>query len=115
MDSDGWEIAFSEELVEFSGSKSALDEDDDLIEFESVEQVVELSILLTLVESDGVLLQTVQSELGLVVNEDLHGISHELLADWSDFLRECGTEHHDLLLGRRSSEDLLDISSHVCV
>ena len=113
MDGDRREVAFSEELVKLGGSESALDENDDLIELEGIEQVVELSVLLALVESDGVLLQTVQGKLGLIINIDFHGISHEFLADWSDLLRECGAEHHDLLLSGSGSEDFLDVSSHV--
>ena len=56
MDSDGREVALSEELVEFGGTESALDEDDDLVEFQSVEEIVQLSVLLALVESDSELL-----------------------------------------------------------
>jgi len=114
VNGDRGEVAFSKELVEFGCSKSALDENDDLVEFQSVEQVVELSVLLAFVESDGVLLQTVQGQLGLVVDIDFHGVPHEFLADGSDLLREGGTEHHDLLLSRGGTEDLLDVSAHVC-
>ena len=54
-----------------------------------------------------------QGELGLVIDIDLERILHELLANGSDLLRECGTEHHDLLLGGGSAEDLLDVTAHV--
>ena len=40
-------------------------------------------------------------------------ILHELLADGPDVLAECGAEHHDLLLVRRRTEDLLHVASHV--
>ena len=40
-------------------------------------------------------------------------ILHELLADGSDVLAEGGAEHHDLLLVRRRTEDLLHVASHV--
>jgi len=38
---------------------------------------------------------------------------HELLADGPDVLRECGREHHDLLLVWGRSEDLLNVATHV--
>lgn len=41
-------------------------------------------------------------------------VLHELLAGDSDLLGQSSTEHHDLLVARDSSEDLLNISSHVC-
>jgi len=71
----------------------------------------------------------VESQLGLVIDVDLEGLDvskvvvgelnktcrlHELLAGCSDILREGGREHHDLLVVGSSSEDLLDVSSHVC-
>ena len=40
-------------------------------------------------------------------------ILHELSADWSDLFAQGGTEHHDLLLMRSHTENLLDISAHV--
>lgn len=40
-------------------------------------------------------------------------ILHELLADGPDVLAEGGAEHHDLLLVRRRTEDLLHVASHV--
>lgn len=41
-------------------------------------------------------------------------VLHELAADGSNLLAECGTEHHDLLLVGCQSEDLLDITPHIC-
>ena len=49
-------------------------EDDDLVELESVQQVVELAVLLGLVQAHEVLLQSVQGQLGVVVDEDLHRV-----------------------------------------
>ena len=84
--SNGWKVALSKKLVKLGGSKSALDEDDDLIELKAVEEIVELAVLLRLVELDTVLLKTVQRELSLVIDVDLERISHKFLADWSDLL-----------------------------
>ena len=52
------EVALAKQLVKLSCTEGALDEDNDLIELESVKQVVELSILLSLAELDRVLLKT---------------------------------------------------------
>ena len=43
----------------------------DLVELQRVEKVIQLSVLLLLLELDVVLLQSVQSELGLVIDVDL--------------------------------------------
>ena len=84
-----------------------------LVELERIQQLEELAVLLRVLQLDVVLLQPVQCQLGLVVDVDLHGILHELLADTPDVLAECGAEHHDLLLVRRRTEDLLHVASHV--
>jgi hypothetical protein len=111
--SNAGEVAFAEQLVQLGSSDSALHEDDDLIEFQGVEKVVELTILLGLLELDSVLLETVQSKLGLIIDVDLEGIPHEFLANWADLLREGGAEHHHLFLGGSGAEDFLDIAAHV--
>lgn len=101
----------------------------DLVELEVVEQVVELPVLLLLLQLEVILLQTVQSELGLVIDVDFKRLNlsnpapelqppthvlHELLAGRADVLGEGGGKHHDLLVVRGRAEDLLDIATHVC-
>ena len=113
MHSNRREVAFSKKLVELSGTESALDEDDDLIKFKTIEEVVKFAILFSFTELDAVLLKTMQSELGLIVNVNFKRITHELLADGSDLLRQCGAEHHHLLLRRCGSEDFLNVAAHV--
>jgi hypothetical protein len=108
------EVALAEKSVKLRAASSTLDEDDDLVELELIEQVVELAVLLALAEANIVLLQSVQRQLGVVVDVQLKRVLHELLADRARCLRERGAEHHDLLLGRRGPEDLLDVAAHVC-
>ena len=43
--------------------------------------------------------ETVEGELGIVVDVDLHWVVHEFLADRSDFFGEGGGEHHNLKFG----------------
>jgi len=45
-----------------------------LIEFEIVKQLIQLSVFASFFKLDIVLLETVESELGLVVNEDFEGL-----------------------------------------
>lgn len=113
VDSDTGEVALAQKLIKLGGTESALDKDDDLVELELVEQVVELAVLLALTDLEVVLLETVKSELGLVVNVDLERVLHELLADGPGLLCKGGGKHHDLLLSRGRAEDLLDIATHV--
>ena len=113
MNRNTGEVAFAEKSIKFSGTSSVAHEDDDLIEFECVEQLVELAILFSLAKLDIVLLKTMESELRLVIDVDLERVLHELLADRADLLGESGAEHHDLLLGWSGTENLLNIAAHV--
>jgi len=70
MHGNAREATLSQQLVEFDGASDALDKDDDLVKVERVEKVVKLAVLLRLFESDKVLLETVEGELGLVIDED---------------------------------------------
>jgi hypothetical protein len=74
VNGDGGEIALPEKTVEFAGSADRLDENDDLVEFEGVEEVVEFAVLLGFGEADKELLETVQGQLGLVVDVNLEGL-----------------------------------------
>lgn len=107
------EVTFAQQLVELIRTKSALDEDNHLVKLEAVQQLVQLPVLLRLTEFDVVLLETVQSKLCIVIDVDFQRIPHEFLANGSDLLRESGAEHHHLLVGGSSAEDLLDIAPHV--
>jgi hypothetical protein len=74
VDGDGGEITFTEKTIEFTGSADGFDKDDDLVEFEGVEEVVEFAVLLGFGEADKELLETVQGQLGLVVDVNLEGL-----------------------------------------
>lgn len=113
VNGDRWEITLAKKLVQLCGAESALDKDDDLIELHLVKELIELPVLLLLIKLDVVLLETVQSELGVIIDINLQRVLHELLADWADFLGQGGAEHHDLLLCGCSTEDLLNIAAHI--
>src|SRR5690242_190655 len=109
------EVAFAQELVQLCASQSRANEDDDLVKLELVEKIIELPVLLTLVELHVVLLQTVKSQLLLVVDIDLKRVLHELLASLADLLRQGGGEHHHLLVSGCCAEDGLYIVAHICI
>ena len=90
VDVDSGKVLFLEEGRERDASLNALDEDDDLVELERVEQVKELSVLLVLLDLDVVLLEAVQGQLGLVVDEDFHGLQRDrrLESDYRDQTRD---------------------------
>lgn len=113
VDRDGREVAFPKQLVQLRRTQGALDKDDDLVELKLVEKLVQLAVLLVLAELDVVLLETVQGQLGVLVDVVLGRVLHELLADGLDLVRQRGAEHHDLLLVRSGAEDLLDVTAHV--
>jgi hypothetical protein len=70
MQAGAREIAHHQESVELYGPFHLAAENHDLVELQSIQQVIELSVLLRLCELDVVLLQTVQSQLVLLVNID---------------------------------------------
>jgi hypothetical protein len=40
-------------------------------------------------------------------------VAHKSTTNWTNFLREGGTKHHDLLVMRGHFEDFLDITTHI--
>jgi hypothetical protein len=54
-----------------------------------------------------------KGELSLVVDENLELVAHELAADVLDIIGHSGREHHNLFLRWGSSEDCLNITSHI--
>jgi hypothetical protein len=111
---NGREVTLAQKPVELGGTDGALDEDDDLVVHQLIEQVVETSVLLGLGEADVVLLKTVQCELGLVIDVNLEGVLHELLAHRPGLGGERGRKHHDLFLSGSRTENFLHIAAHVC-
>jgi hypothetical protein len=107
------EVALAQQLVQLVGTLGALNKDDHLVELEVVQKLIQLTVLFLLVKLDVILLQSVEGELGIVIDIDLQRVTHELLANGSDLLGEGGTEHHDLLVGGRGTEDFLNITAHV--
>lgn len=114
MNSNRWEVALLQKLVQFGSAQGALDKDNSLVKLQLVKKLVQSTILLLFIKLDVVLLQAVKSELGLIVYVNLKRVLHEFLADRSDFLRKSRAEHHHLLLCWSGSEDLLDVAAHVC-
>lgn len=88
VDGDGWEIAFAQQSIQFGCSTDTLDKDDDLVEFQCVEQVVEFTVLLSFVETDKVLLQSMESQLGLVVDINLKGLQRQRQLPFTDGIWE---------------------------
>jgi hypothetical protein len=111
--SSAGEVAFPQELVELSASKSGANEDNDLVELKRVKKIIELAVLLALIKLHVVLLETVKSQLLLVIDVDLKRVLHELLANGTDLLGKSGRKHHDLLVRWCRTENRLDVVSHV--
>lgn len=113
MDRDRREIVLSQNFIKFDCILNALDKDYNLIEHERVKQLSELSDLLIIFKLDIVLLESVKSQLALVIYEDFKLVLHKLSADVFHVVRHGCREHHDLLLVRCLLENLLNISSHI--
>jgi hypothetical protein len=74
VDDKRGEVAILEDLVQFDGALDFGNKYDDLVELECIEEIVELLVLLGLLKADVVLLKAVESELGVIVDEDFHGL-----------------------------------------
>jgi hypothetical protein len=113
VDGDRGELAFDQKFIQLLGTLDGLHENNNLVEFKSVQEVEELAVLFFLAELDVVLQKTVQSKLRFIIDENFMGLVHVLLASSAHLLSHSGGEHHDLLLTRSSHEDVLDVTSHV--
>lgn len=107
------EVTLDQKLVKLVSTERALDEDDDLVKLEAVQEFVQLAVLLRLTELNVILLETVESEFGVVIHVDLERVPHELLANRPNLLRERSAEHHNLLVSRSRTENFLDVTAHV--
>jgi hypothetical protein len=74
VNGNGREIAVVQQLVQLHCSHHRLHENYHLVEDETVKEVAELPVLLLLLQLHEVLLKTVESQLGLVVNNDFEGL-----------------------------------------
>lgn len=110
---DRREVAFAKQLVEFGGTDRTPDEDDDLVELQLIEKLVQFTILLLFLKLDVILLQAVKSQFGILIYVVFGRVLHELLADRLHFIGKRGGKHHDLLLLRSGSENILNISPHI--
>jgi hypothetical protein len=108
----GGEVLLNKKTVELLTSSHTIHKDNHLIELQSIQQVVELAVLLGFCELDIVLLKTVKGQLALIRRIALDRIGGELLAHRADFLAQGGREEHDLLFMGSGTEDSLDITSH---
>lgn len=112
MDTNRWEATLVEHTVQHLCSLTRTHKDNHLIELEVINEIMKLMILLFLSKLDVVLLKSMESELRLIINNDLEWIIHELLTNCSHIFIHSGTVHHNLFLIWGLTEDLLDISSH---
>ncbi len=71
VDANGGKVALDQQLVELNGTRHALDKNADLVEFQRVQQIVELAVLFAFLQLEVVLLQAVQRQLGLVIDVNL--------------------------------------------
>jgi hypothetical protein len=86
VNSNGWEVAFPQQLVKLRSSNSTLDKDDDLVELEVIKKLIELAVLLAFLQFDVVLLETVERQLGILIDKVLRGVLHELPANGLDLI-----------------------------
>jgi hypothetical protein len=81
MNGDRGEVVLPEDGIEHLCALYTLHENYHLIELQRVEEVDQLLDLLLLLNLQVVLLKTVKGQLGLVINEDLELVAHELATD----------------------------------
>lgn len=85
MDCNRWEVLLSQDLIKLDCVLNLSHEDDNLVEHERIQQVSQSSDLLIVLQFHVVLLQTMESKLAFVVDEDLELVLHELSANVLDF------------------------------
>ena len=85
VDCNRWEVLLSQDLIKLDCVLNLSHEDDNLVEHERIQQVCQSSDLLIVLQFHVVLLQTMESKLAFVVDEDLELVLHELSANVLDF------------------------------
>jgi len=80
VDGLGGDGVLVEHFVQLHSVVNLTHEDDHLVELQLIDQIHQLADLVTLVQTDVVLAETVEGELALVLNEDLGWVAHELAA-----------------------------------
>jgi len=75
------EVAVHQELVQLHTSLNGANKDYDLVKFQSIQEVNELSVLFVLIQLDVVLLQAMESELSTIVDIDLKRLKMEVSCD----------------------------------
>ena len=113
MDGLAWNGVLHEDFRKLNCVLHRFYKDNDLIELKLVNQVHQLSNLLTLIELYVVLAETVEGQFAFILNQDFSWIAHEFTASHLNVAGECGCEHHHLLVDWSVFEDLLDVGSHV--
>jgi hypothetical protein len=66
-----------ENLVELFGSWDRLDENNDLVKVQSIEQRDQFSVLFLFCKSHKILLKSVQSKLGSIINVNFEGLKNK--------------------------------------
>jgi len=72
---NGGEVLLLQQRRQGDATLHRFDEDDDLVELQRIQQVEQLAILLRLGQFDVVLLETVQGQLGFIINEDFEWLN----------------------------------------
>lgn len=77
MDSNRREVLFDQKSGQSDTSLDTLDEDDHLIEFQDIQEFEELPVLLSVLEFEIILLETMESEFSLIIDVDFHWLSRK--------------------------------------
>ena len=81
MEAGAGEVALNEELVEFGGAGHGRNKDNELVEFEGVKEVNQFPVLFLFGQGDVVLLESVELELGPIVDVDLEWLEGRIERD----------------------------------
>mmetsp|Transcript_14206 Transcript_14206/g.34034 ORF Transcript_14206/g.34034 Transcript_14206/m.34034 type:complete len:366 (+) Transcript_14206:330-1427(+) len=113
VNANGWKVALRQQSVQFLGASNLGNKNDNLIEFQRIQQVVEFSVLFGFRQLGEVELQTMKGQFGFVIHVDFHGILAKLFANGSDFFGQRGAEQQDLLFVGCHAKDFLHIPTHI--
>mmetsp|Transcript_9395 Transcript_9395/g.19517 ORF Transcript_9395/g.19517 Transcript_9395/m.19517 type:complete len:386 (+) Transcript_9395:2415-3572(+) len=113
VDANGRKVAFRQQSVQFLGASNLGDKNDNLIEFEGIQQIVEFAVLFCFGQFGKVELETVQCEFGFIIDIDFHGILAKLFANRTNFFGKGGTKEQDLFFVGSHSKNFLNIAAHI--
>tara|TARA_R110002050_G_scaffold264927_2_gene405905 strand:- start:2814 stop:3272 length:459 start_codon:yes stop_codon:yes gene_type:complete len=108
--SNGREVELHKNLVQSLRAVDRGDKDNQLVEIQRIKEIDQLAVLLSFLQLNIILLETMQGELGAVVDEDLEGLKIETPSQSMNIMSAKATTI--IYLTRRINQNVISYVVH---